>query len=104
MENRFKRWMIAVLAVFLLAVVGVCGLIAVVDPYFHYHKPLPYFSYTLDNERYQNDGILRHFDYDAVITGSSMTENFKPSELDELFGVNAVKVPFSRRLSGTMIL
>ncbi|MBP1571334.1 MAG: hypothetical protein J6C76_05490, partial [Oscillospiraceae bacterium] len=27
--------------------------------------------------------------------GSSMTENFKPSELDELFDVNTIKLPFS---------
>ncbi len=67
-----------------------------VDPFFHYHKPrTDKFYYSLYNERSQNDGIARHFDYDALITGTSMTENFKTSEFDELFGMNAVKIPFS---------
>lgn len=71
------------------------GLTAVIDPLFHYHAPLDGLGYPIVNERYQNDGILRNFDYDAIITGTSMTENFKSSEFDALFGANSVKVPFS---------
>lgn len=66
-----------------------------VDPYFHYHKPnTDKYFYELENERSQNDGISRHFDYDAIIIGSSMCENFKTSEMDELFGVKSVKLPY----------
>ena len=76
-----------------LLLVAAGGLVAHVDPFFHYHAPYTekYF-YRLDNERFQNDGIMKHFDYDAVITGNSMAENFKTTELDALFGVNAIKV------------
>ncbi len=78
----------------ILGAMGICVLR--VDPFIHYHKPLTnaYF-YPLDNQRSQNDGILKHFEYDALITGTSMTENFKTSELDELFGVNSIKIPYS---------
>ena len=69
--------------------------VVLVDPYFHYHKPFKNIVYTLDNERYQNDGIVKHFDYDAIITGTSMTENFRTSELDKLFDVNSIKVSYS---------
>jgi len=69
--------------------------VIVIDPFFHYHQPLQSLSYRLWDERYINDGIERHFEYDAMITGSSMTENFKTSELDELFGCHSIKVPFS---------
>ena len=89
------KWMIRFVSLFLLILVLVGALTVIVDPYFHYHKPLSNISYILDNERYQNNGIVKHFDYDAIITGSSMTECFKPSELNELFGVNAIKVPYS---------
>ena len=68
---------------------------AVVDPYFHYHKPQEFVKYKLDEERYQNNGIVKHFEYDAIITGSSMTQCFRPSQLNELFGVDSVKVPYS---------
>ena len=67
----------------------------IIDPYFHYHKPLSFLSYRLGNQRYINNGIVKHFDYNAVITGTSMTENFKSSQFDKLFNVNSIKVPFS---------
>ena len=67
----------------------------VVDPYFHFHKPLKNISYRLYSERYMNHGIAKHFDYDAVITGSSMNQNFKTTLMDELFGTKAIKIPFS---------
>lgn len=65
------------------------------DPYFHFHKPFSFVSYRLYNERYINDGISRHFDYNAIITGTSMAQNFKTSEADALFGVKSVKETFS---------
>ncbi len=67
-----------------------------VDPYFHYHKPdTKKYFYTLNNQRSQNNGITRHFDYNALISGTSMTENFKTSELDKIFGVHSIKVSYS---------
>ena len=65
------------------------------DPFFHYHKPYDWISYTLNNQRYQNNGILRNFDYDAIITGTSMVENFRTSEFDKIFDAASVKTCFS---------
>lgn len=76
-------------------VAGLGAVTVVIDPYFHYHAPLDSLEYIIDDERYQNDGIVKHFKYNAIITGTSMTENFKTSELDSLFHVNSIKVPFS---------
>lgn len=85
-------WIISVLSI--LLIIGVT--VYKVDPYFHYHKPdIEKYFYVLNNQRSQNDGITKHFDYDALITGTSMTENFKTSEMDELFGVHSIKVPYS---------
>lgn len=77
----------------MLGMIDIC--VIRVDPFFHYHKPLTdtYF-YSLDNQRSQNNGISKHFEYDALITGTSMTENFKTSEFDKIFGVNSIKVPY----------
>ncbi len=67
-----------------------------VDPFFHYHKPnISRYYYEISNERSQNDGILKHFDFDAMIVGTSMTENFRTTEMNDIFGCNAVKTPFS---------
>lgn len=91
----YKKWSIALVILAGSMLVGLGAITVIVDPYFHYHKPLNNLEYPIYNERYQNDGIVRHFEYDAIITGTSMTENFKTSELDMLFHTNSIKVPFS---------
>lgn len=96
MENKSKIWILG----YLILVIGVLFTVGFwvvkVDPFFHYHKPeTNVYYYDLDNQRSQNDGILKHFDYDALITGTSMTENFKTTEMDTIFGTHSIKVSFS---------
>lgn len=73
----------------------VSSVTAIIDPFFHYHAPLPFLQYPIHNQRYQNYGIVKNFSYDAILTGTSMTENFKASEFDSLFGVQSVKTSIS---------
>lgn len=94
-EQRAKKWFIQCMCSLLAVLALLAGIMIIVDPYFHYHKPLSFLSYRLYEERYTNDGIARHFDYDAIITGTSMAQNFKPSEMDALFGTNAIKQTFA---------
>lgn len=93
--SKSKVWVVWFLIIFLVSLGVLGGFTAFIDPYFHYHKPLGFVKYELKNQRYQNNGIVKHFDYDAIITGSSMTECFKTTEMDRLFGVRSVKVPYS---------
>lgn len=90
-----KKMSIITLCITLCLLIVVGGTMALFDPYFHFHKPFDFQSYSLHNQRYQNDGITRHFEYNAIITGTSMTENFKTSEFNELFSVNSIKIPYS---------
>lgn len=86
-----KKIFVRVLMIVVLGCMLLCsGLVLCVDPFFHFHEPVNGLSYPLVNERYQNDGIARHFDYNAIITGTSMTENCRASVVDELFGVRSV--------------
>ena len=94
-QQAAKKWFQKCILVLLLLLVLIVSVVVFVDPYFHYHRPFDFMSYRLYEERYINDGIGRHFDYDAIITGTSMAQNFKPSEMDALFGTKAVKMPFS---------
>lgn len=93
-QGGWGRWLWATLGIFLAGLVLLGGIVVAVDPFFHYHKPLRGLAYSIDSERYQNDGISRHFTYDAVLTGTSMTENFKASQFDRLFGVTSIKIPY----------
>ena len=66
-----------------------------IDPFFHYHKPLTdKFFYKLSVPRAQNDGIVKNFDYEGIITGASTSENYKTSEMDSIFGIKSVKVSY----------
>jgi len=87
-------WLRAFLGLTVLTLLLILASVVWLDPFFHYHKPVEGFYYRLTEQRFQNDGITRHFDYDAVITGTSMSENFRTSEFDALFRTKSVKVPF----------
>lgn len=90
-----KKWFLGTLLGCVSGLVLIVLAMVIVDPYFHYHGRIPGISYRLYHERYINQGIARHFEYDAIVTGSSMNQNFKTSLMDELWGTNAVKMPFS---------
>lgn len=86
-----KRWAIFVLAL-CIAGLGLCaGAVYLVDPFEHYRESaiLPLY----DQESYNNPGIARNYDYNAVILGTSMIEMSHPSVIDECFGVKSVKLP-----------
>ncbi len=94
-EQQAKKWFCKCIGLLISVLAVIAVITIIVDPYFHYHKPLSFLSYRMYEERYTNDGIARCFDYDALITGTSMAQNFKTSEMDALFGTNAVKNTFS---------
>ncbi len=94
-KNKDKLWFWATIAITLFVMLLFSLPTIIIDPYFHYHEPLYNYGYTFYRQRYSNDGIVRNFDYDAYIVGSSMTENFKTSEASAVFGYNFIKVPYS---------
>lgn len=95
-ERVYRRWSILTLSSTVAVLAVLAAFTAYIDPLFHYHGPLDQYEYPLTNEeRYQNDGITRNFEYSGIITGTSMTQNFKTSEAEALFGGTFIKVPFS---------
>lgn len=94
-EKRNTYWVISTITI-VIAILVLCAFVMIyIDPAFHYHAPLEKIKYPLEQERYLNDGIVRNFEYDSIITGTSMTENFKTSEADKIFDADFVKVPFA---------
>ena len=61
-----RKWVLSVTGSYflILALIVVIGFI--VDPYFHYHEPIAGMSYMMEEEQYMNDGIAKHFSYDAI--------------------------------------
>lgn len=92
--NIFKKWIVAFVSILLTALIFVSLSIIIIDPVFFYHKPLKAFNYYYDDSFYQGAGIIKNFDYETLITGTSLVQNMKPSTVKELTHGEAVKVPF----------
>lgn len=70
----------------------ICVLAVVIfDPFFQYHKPLKGLKEVLTDKEYQCVGSLKTFDYDSVIAGSSVSENYNNSWFDQGFGCRSIK-------------
>lgn len=91
--SKYNTWIIGTLVLTLAALILFAAFTIYIDPWFHYHAPLKKYAYPLNNAVYQNDGILRNFKYNSLIIGTSMTENFKTSEANELFHEEFIKIP-----------
>lgn len=90
-----KNWNMVVLGG-TLGLLFIIGLITfVIDPYLHYRKPNGSLEYPLKDERYINDGIARNYKYEAMIIGTSMAQNFKASQMEELWQVPTIKTAYS---------
>ena len=89
-----KKYIITFISIFIVFMALSIGTVAYIDPFFHYHKPVSSLYYRLSDSRHQNDGVARQFEYDAIITGTSLVETIKPSIFNEEFGTNAIKIPY----------
>jgi hypothetical protein len=76
------------------ASVGVFNVL--VDPLQYYRIPTwrkP--TYFAGYQRYQYVGLARNYDYETVVIGSSLMENFLASHIDRSWGVRAMKLAIS---------
>ncbi|MDO4571934.1 MAG: hypothetical protein Q4C13_01090 [Clostridia bacterium] len=92
MAKTFVRIFIAAsLALLLLA----AAVVYVFDPLYQYHLPWFGLGMPIYNEQYQNAGLARQLDYDALILGSSMVKSQRASWFSEAYGCKAVMLPFA---------
>lgn len=90
-----KKKLLTTLLVIALLLLLCGGAVVVIDPFMHFHGPLAGLEYPLKDERYINDGIQRHYDYSVMITGTSMSQNMRPSLWEDLTGDKAIKTCYS---------
>ena len=91
-----KKWALCTLGLLVLCLLGIIGSVMLVDPFEIYHQATAFIPpITNGTQNYSNAGIAKSYEYDSVIIGSSMTENFTPSQLDDLLGGQFVKLPIN---------
>ncbi len=94
-KNPFRQMTICFGMLVSIMLLAVGTLVVLVDPFFHYHKPLEGFPYQVDNQLSQNPGMAKHMEYDSVLLGSSMTVNFNTDWFEELMGLKTLKLSYS---------
>jgi hypothetical protein len=88
-----RRWCVAVLGPTLGALLAVAAFNAFVDPFQQYHLAARYGPrfYQL-HHRYINPGLAKNAQYDTIVTGSSIMENTRASDVNALCGGAAVNL------------
>lgn len=89
-----RRWGGRFLAA-VLVLAGVCvSVVYVVDP-LQFVRKAPYEPYWSVEQRYQNPGVAKNYNYDTVLLGTSTIENLRPEEMKPLLGEHSVKLALS---------
>ncbi len=91
-----KQWAVLSLLLLLICLGGMIGSVVLIDPFEIYHQATAFIPpISNGTQNYSNAGIAKSYDYDSVVIGSSMTENFTPSQLDSLLGGHFIKLPIN---------
>ncbi len=88
MEKQFVK-KFALFSGILLFLLG--GLVILVDPFFHYHAPVGSLKAVVSKGEYQCIGTVENFEYDSILLGSSVVENYNNRWFDEAFGGTTIK-------------
>lgn len=87
-----KRACVRLLALILAELALAAALVILFDPFYQYHGPLPGMKAVLSDRDNQMAGTIRNFQYDSLLVGSSVAENFDSSYLDDTYGCRSLKV------------
>ena len=88
MEQKFIRSFFIRTCILLAALIAT---VVIFDPFYQYHKPLPGLKAVLTDKEYQCVGTLRNFDYNALIVGSSVCENYNNGWFYQGFDCQTIK-------------
>lgn len=87
-----KNWLIIVASVSLTLLLFVGALNYIIDPLQHYRKATWYRTCFCEDARYLNPGLAKNFEYDSILIGTSMSDNFVPSYIDKKLKVRVLKL------------
>jgi len=88
-----KTWSLLTLGALLAGFALLSAVVILIDP-FQIYRPAAHYLPPIDNttQVYSNAGIVRSYEYDSAIVGTSVTENFSPALMDELLGGRFIKL------------
>ncbi|MBQ7499971.1 MAG: hypothetical protein IJT91_03660 [Clostridia bacterium] len=84
-----KKWLISFVAISLGLLLLMGALVYAFDPYYRYHGDIK--EYKLLKSRYSDAGLIYNYEYDTVMIGSSLMQNFDMNDFNEKLGCRAIK-------------
>ena len=92
----WKKTVNRILSFVIFLIIFIMGTNWVIDPYMKFRKAT-YINpiYNTDTERYLNAGIAKYNEYNAVLIGTSMTENFLIKDINSFLNINSIKLSYS---------
>ncbi|CAN5317180.1 hypothetical protein BH11PSE11_BH11PSE11_38020 [soil metagenome] len=95
-RSHYQAFIIATLGLAAAALACVAAFNVYVDPFQQYHLATSDMArYPRALQRYINPGLAKHADYDFVITGSSLMENYSLQEVNRLCQAKSINLSFS---------
>ncbi|MFA4943221.1 MAG: hypothetical protein WC789_00795 [Lentisphaeria bacterium] len=96
------RWLRHVLLWSSLALGGIGLAVFLLDPFLAYHRPFFGLKPVYDDAYQMIPGLVRHADFDSVVVGSSMCQNFQLPQLRRALGGTWLKLTPSGCTPATM--
>lgn len=91
METIYKRWARGFLSALLVLLILCAGAVCAVDPCLYYRMPERW-QPVFFNERYQTAGMVKHIPADTVLLGTSMTANYRLSDIEEYYPPTGLRI------------
>lgn len=89
MKLNTRKWLFSCLGLILVLVTVLSVTVYIIDPFFQFR--IKDNSYML-NERFVGPGLIKNYDYDTLIIGSSMTQNFNMDVFRKELGVKPLHI------------
>jgi len=84
-----KKWSFLLIFTSIAIILLVILFNFIVDPFQQYRKASLY-TFDTNKARYLNAGLAKNYDYDSVLIGSSMVENFYAKDIEKYLGFKKV--------------
>lgn len=91
-KKQVRKWSTRLLLILLAEMLLVAAIVVVFDPFYQYHAPWFGLEAVLNDRDNQMPGTIRNFEYDSVLVGSSVAENYDSSYLDSVYGIKTLKI------------
>ncbi len=88
-KNIYRKYLSVFFSVFAVLSVILVAVNWWIDP-LQFYRRAAYPPYLSGQKRFQNPGLAKHYDYNAVVIGTSLSENFRAKLIKEKLGFDSI--------------